>query len=97
MAQFDYLGSLKEWLSKEYTFYKIIILESDYKESNIPVFISTAEQVGLRIFCTKDLSNSIRNNERSIEQLNENIIIKVTREDGTSFIRLSDVVYDVRI
>lgn len=93
MDKFDYLGTLKEWLNREYSNYVLRILDEDLNNSNIPVYITTAEEVGIRIKCTKRLSEALRNGERTTEQLNENIIIKVSPANKNSFYRISDVVY----
>ncbi len=97
MEKFDYLGTLQEWLSKEYSNHNIIVLDQDLNNKNIPVFIITAEDVELKILCTQILSDDIRNGKRSINQLNDNIIIKVSNEDGNSFYRISHLVYGMTI
>jgi len=97
MDKFEYLGTLKEWLNRDYSILKITILEQDLNEKNIPIFISTFEEVGLRLFCTISLSNAIRNKKRSIEELKKNIVVKVIRDDGKSFFRLSELIYDIKI
>jgi hypothetical protein len=93
MEKFNHLGTLKEWLNREYSNYVIRILDEDLNDSNIPVYITTTEEVGIRIKCTKKLSQALRNGERTAEQLNENIIIKVSPTNNNPFYRISDVVY----
>ena len=97
MDKFNYLGTLQEWLNRDYKDFKINILDQDLSEKNIPIFISTFEEVGLRLFCTISLSNAIRNKKRSKEELRKNIVVKVIKDDGTSFFRLSELVVDIKI
>lgn len=95
MEKFDSLGTLHEWLGKEFTpNYSLRIINEDLNSLNIPIIISTEEEVVIRILCTKDLSDSIRKGERTINELNENIVYKVLPKNGKPFYRLSTVIFN---
>ena len=92
MTEFDLIGTLREWIQKSYSNYTIKLLEEDYYESNIPVYITTSEEISIRILCTKRLSEVIRRKEIKTDDLHKRIVIKVLKDDGTSFLRLSDLI-----
>jgi hypothetical protein len=92
-TNFVFIGTLNEWLNNNYSSnYVIRILESDMNKVNIPVYISTEEEIEIKMLCTKDLSVSIRNGERSVAELKENIIYKVIPSNRKPFYRLTEVI-----
>ena len=92
-TNFDLIGTLNEWLNKNYsTNYVIRILEDDMNKVNIPIYILTEEEIEIRILCTKDLSVSIRNGERNVAELKENIIYKVIPSNRKPYYRLTEVI-----
>ena len=50
------------------------------------------EEIEIRILCTKDLSVSIRNGERNVAELKENIIYKVIPSNRKPYYRLTEVI-----
>lgn len=102
-SEIDDLGSLKRFLWC-YPKYEIVIYPDDYQKANIPIYIVTFEDVTITLLCSKDLSNEIRlygvkngmilSDNTLLNDLNSHNVVRLYRNDGTSYIRLiGNVVY----
>ena len=90
-AKFEYLGIVSEF-GKRYNVIDVYWDKAEFVKTNIPIYLITRDQLTIQILCTKDLSHAVRNGERQLDEIWENMVIRVTQEDGNSILRISEVV-----
>jgi hypothetical protein len=90
-ATFEYLGIVSEF-GKKYNVIDIYWDKSEFVKTNIPIYLITRDQLTIQILCTKNLSHAIKNGERQLDQIWDNMVIRKIKEDGNSILRISAVV-----
>jgi hypothetical protein len=91
MREVKYLGSLKEWLKPLFEEDEIVIqpiTEREKQRKYIPVYLNATGDITLKFYCTKTLSDQIREGEVTRDQLINSLMVKVVVKNKT-YIRLT--------
>ncbi len=84
----EHLGTVREF-GEIYNVIDISWDKSEFYLNNIPIYLITKDQLTIRILCSFDLSNAIKNGDKQLDKIWDNKVIRVIQEDGNSILRIS--------
>jgi len=87
-TKFEHLGIVREF-GKIYNVIDISWDKAEFVLNNIPIYLITKDQLTIRILCSKELSIAIKNGDIQLDQIWDNLVIRVIQEDGNSILRIS--------
>ena len=87
--KFEDLGSIEEFFS---SYGDCSVSIDDIDEPNIRLTIISEQDIEFNLFCSKSLSNIIRQNGGFPEGMGKYRILRITKEDGRNYIRVSQSV-----
>lgn len=87
--KFEDLGSIEEFLS---SYGDCSVSIDDIDEPNIRISIVSNQEIEFKILCSTPLSSIIRQNGGFPEGMEKYRILKITKDDGSKYIRVSQSV-----
>lgn len=84
--KFEDLGSLEEFLS---SYGNSSVSIDNIDEPNIRLTIVSEQEIEFKLYCSNPLSSIIRQNGGFPEGMEKYRILRITKEDGSSYIRVS--------
>ena len=87
--KFEYLGSLKEYCNK---YGRCELSYEETNDANIKIKIYSEQEIEIIIFCSRSLSEIIRNEKGLPSNIYDYNVLRIIDNNGISYIRVSQVI-----